>query len=132
MSLRLSPKHDLNPCIPICFFCQEDKNEILLLGKCKGDAEAPRHAVFDKEPCDKCQEYMKQGIILISVADNQTGEALDNPYRTGGWCVVKQEFIERNISEPTLSAILKSRICFIEDSTWESMGLPFPGEKQDD
>lgn len=40
-SIRLSPKHGLNPSISVCFFCGEDKNEIILPGKLEGDAEAP-------------------------------------------------------------------------------------------
>lgn len=35
---------------PKCFFCDEDKNEVLLLGYLKGDVEAPRGVVFNMEP----------------------------------------------------------------------------------
>lgn len=66
-SIPLSPKHGVNPCIPICFFCGKEKNEIALLGKLKNDAEASRSALFDYEPCDKCKELMSQGITMIGV-----------------------------------------------------------------
>ena len=61
MDILLSPKHGLNPTIPICFWCGEEKNEIALMGRIgdarKGeDFEAPMHAVLDYEPCDKCRE----------------------------------------------------------------------------
>ena len=84
-SIRLSPKYGVNPCIPLCFLCQQPKNEVLLLGKLKGDVEAPHHVSFDQEPCDKCKEYMAQGIILISVDEAKSKSDMRNPYRTGGW-----------------------------------------------
>ena len=86
--IKLSPKYGLNCAIPLCFFCNKAKNEILLPGRLPGDVEAPRNAVWDKKPCQECAGYMQQGIILISVKDGESG-AGDNPYRTGGWCVVK-------------------------------------------
>ena len=91
-SIRLSPKHGLNPAIPRCFFCGERKNEVLLPGLLKGDVEAPRDAVWDREPCDRCQQYMKDGIILISVRD---GESDTNLYRTGGWCVLREAAVRK-------------------------------------
>ena len=32
-SIRLSPAHGVNPTIPICFWCGNEKNEIALMGK---------------------------------------------------------------------------------------------------
>ena len=46
-NIKLSEKYGMNPTIPVCFFCQEEKNEIALLGKLKGDAEAPKIAIID-------------------------------------------------------------------------------------
>lgn len=126
--MLLSKKHGLNPTIPKCFFCGEDKNEIILAGKLKGDIEAPKNVAWDKNPCEKCQEHMKQGVIMISVQEGEEGE--DNPYRTGGWCVVKDKALENFISPPELlNAILKKRICFVPDDAWNKLGLP-KGEKK--
>ena len=33
MSIKLSPKHGLNPTIATCFYCGKDKNELILAGK---------------------------------------------------------------------------------------------------
>jgi len=124
MGIRLSPKHGLNPCIPKCFFCNEDKNEIVLPGYIPGDAEAPRNAVFDKVPCDKCQDYMRQGIILISV-NEKLSEDLENPYRTGGFAVVKESAIREMVKPSELmEAICKKRVAFIGDDAWHNLGLP--------
>lgn len=70
MNIRLSPKYGVNPAIPLCFYCNEPKNEILLPGRMKDDAQAPQNVVWDRSPCDKCLGYMKQGVILISARDN--------------------------------------------------------------
>lgn len=69
-SIRLSPKYGLNPAIPVCFYCNEAKNEILLPGRMKDDMEAPHNVVWDRRPCDKCEDLMKQGVILVSVRDD--------------------------------------------------------------
>jgi hypothetical protein len=148
-SIRVSKEHGVNPCIPLCYFCQEPKNELLLLGALPGDAEAPRNMVFDDDPCDKCKEHMKLGVILISVSnDSEAKEAkereahrdyqermvhatkkrrpfLANPYRTGGWVVVREEFIRRVVKpEATAENIIRKRAAFIPDEVWDIVGLP--------
>ena len=54
--IKISPKYGVNPTIPVCFFCGEPKNEIALMGKMKGDIEAPKNMVLDYEPCEHCKE----------------------------------------------------------------------------
>jgi hypothetical protein len=127
-SIRLSQKHGVNPSLMTCFVCGEAKS-IALLGQLKGDTEAPHQACYDKEPCDKCKEYMKQGIILISVRD---GEENQNPYRTGGWAVIKDEAVKRIIQPPELvDNVLKKRMAFVPDSAWDMIGLPREEQKGD-
>ena len=92
--IRLSEKHGVNPAIPLCFFCLKPKNEILLPGKMKNGMEAPRNAVWDTRPCDECKGYMEKGIILISVDESKSTDH-KNPYRSGGWCVVKEELVKQ-------------------------------------
>src|SRR5262245_10908683 len=122
-SIRLSPKHGVNPTIPLCWFCNAPKNEVLLVGLLPSDQEAPRNTVWDRRPCDKCAGLMEQGVILISTRD----EAGDNPYRSGGWVVVKAEFIERVVSDPAVRAkILDARWVFVPDPAWDRLGLPRP------
>lgn len=101
-----------------CFICGEVK-EILLDRRLKNTL--PRMACYDKEPCDKCKDWTKQGIIFISVANGESG---DNPYRTGGWCVIKEKAVSKMISGELLKDVLKKRICFIEDEVWDKIGLP--------
>jgi len=132
-SVRLDPEYGVNPSLSTCFFCQED-NEIILFGaltpkqrKALGskDGQAPHRICVSKQPCPKCLEHMKQGIILISV-DEAKSKDTTNPYRTGGWCVVKEEAIKRIGIKPQEleDAILTKRIAFIPDDAWDMLGLP--------
>lgn len=116
-NIRLSEKHGVNPTIPICFFCGKEKNELLLLGRLPNDVEAPKNIVYNKTPCNECIEYMKQGIILVSVKD---GEKSDNPYRTGGWVVVREEAAKKIFDDD----VIKSRFAFVEDTVFDMLGLP--------
>lgn len=120
MSVRLSPKHGLNPSLAVCFFCGEDNGEIIIPGMMKGDREAPRRACWNMDPCAKCAEHMKAGIILIEATPTK-----DGPDRTGRQVVVRDEMISRVFSPAELVAdILKKRVAFIEPQAWQELGLP--------
>lgn len=121
MGVYLLEQHGVNPSVMLCLYCQKEKG-IVLLGRLRGDAEAPRQAVFDREPCEECMGRMKMGVILISVKDDSD---LENPYRTGGWCVVKDAFVKRAVkTKELLDDILKQRAAFIPDAVWDKLGLP--------
>lgn len=116
-SIRISEKHGVNPTIPTCFFCGEDKNEVVLLGKLPGDEEAPMRMWIngDYEPCGECKKKMEQGITFIEVdnkpmiCENQIS-FVENTYPTGRWCVVKEESVKRVLEETDiLESVLKSR-----------------------
>lgn len=123
--IKLSPKHGVNPCIPLCFFCGKEKNEVALLGhigdgRKNEDFEAPINMVLDYEPCDDCAATMSQGIAVIGVSKNpiQAGqpEIQKGLYPTGSWCVVSENFINRVISDTGMKKdILTRRKCFMED-----------------
>lgn len=141
MGIRISPTHGVNPSLDICFYCQEARGVVLFgqfnpvraLGKelaatldgPPGDRKAPDKIVMNKEPCDKCKEYMKKGIILISVDESKSDDR-QNPWRTGGWVVVKEEAV-RSFgikSEELLEDICKTRLAFLPDDAWDKLGLP--------
>jgi len=132
-NILLDPEHGVNPSLSTCFLCGED-NEIILFGKLtpsqrealnSKDGQAPHRICVDKRPCTKCEGYMTQGIILISVDEAKSTDTT-NPYRTGGWCVVKEEVIKRLSIKPQEleDRILESRVAFIPDEIWETIGLP--------
>lgn len=121
-SIRISEKHGVNPSLDVCYICGRAKG-VLLLGRLAGDAQAPREICRDKEPCDKCKEYMLIGIIFISVRDGWNG--VGEPYRTGKLVVIKEEAVKEITKPgPLLDSILRSRVCFIEDQTWDRLGMP--------
>jgi len=73
--------------------------------------------------CQECQGHMKKGIILVSVRDDQVGEK--NPYRTGGWVIMKEEALRRLVTQPELAdQICRKRMCFLPDEVWDKVGLP--------
>lgn len=122
--IKVSPQHGLNPAVPVCFFCQKEKNEIILAGRLPGDVEAPKNVAWDKEPCDTCKGLMKQGVILISVDEDKSNGDMDNPYRSGAWIVVTEEYIRRWPDENLVASILEKRVCFISDRVWDLFKLP--------
>ena len=99
--------------VATCFFCGEAK-EVILDRRLRNTL--PREACYDKEPCSKCQGWMEQGVILISVKDGGEG---DNPYRTGGWCVVTKEAFARAFPE-----VEETGVAFVPDAVWQAVGLP--------
>ena len=131
MSIKLSPQHGVNPSVEQCFVCMKDVG-VVLFGKMKGDAEAPRQVCLgpSSPPCTECQGHMEKGVIIISVRDGEEPEEDNvgnwNPYRTGGWCVVTDDFIKRVIKDdPELrDSILKKRMVFMPDEVWGWLELP--------
>lgn len=103
-SIRLSPKYGVNPTIPVCFWCGQEKNEIALMGRIGNDRnhkdiEAPRHAVINYEPCDKCRAGMSQGFTVMEATQHPNSRASvemqNGVYPTGRFVVLKNEAADR-------------------------------------
>jgi hypothetical protein len=122
--IRLSEKHGVNPSLGVCFFCMKDSGEVILFGRMRGDEEAPRRACVSQEPCAECKGWMEKGVILISV-DPKRSESQQDPYRSGGWAVVKDEAVQRfPLDEKFKEVFLRKRAGFVEDEVWDALGLP--------
>jgi hypothetical protein len=128
MSIRLSDKHGVIPSVSKCYLCGKDKG-LVLFGRLKNDEEAPRSAVYDKEPCDECKELQKLGVILISVRDGSSPE--EEPVRTGEFAVVKDEAVLRifgglfgEVGAEEAKRMVRSRAAFVEDEMWDLIELP--------
>lgn len=101
--IKISKKHGLNPTIPVCFWCGEEKHEIALLGEVKtddgGEFKAPMHMVLNYEPCEECQRKMNMGVTLVEVTSQPTSEnhlpIQENAFPTGKWVVIKPEAARR-------------------------------------
>lgn len=125
-SIKLSPKHGLNPMMGVCFWCGEPDGTIVLMGKIGGrgkDEEAPRYGVVSYEPCDKCKEGMAKGITLIEASTEPTGylSMQENVYPTGRWMVVTEDYVRRCWPDDMVIDILKKRKCFVQEGILASM-----------
>ena len=128
-SIKISEKHGVNPTIPICFYCGEDKNEVALLDKLKGDVKAPMRMLLDYVPCDKCKEKWAEmnAIILVGVQDTPVQEGqppIDNQegkdlYPTGSYVGVTEQFIRENIDEDMQDEIIDSGLCVADNEIVE-------------
>jgi hypothetical protein len=62
---------------------------------------------------------------LISVDEAKSKGDMKNPWRTGGWCVVKEDAVRRMFSEGEMQeSVLRYRMAFVEDGAWDELGLP--------
>ena len=66
--ITLSKKHGLNPSITVCPICGKEIG-IALLGKLKGDEEAPRKIIGDL--CDDCISKLGNDKIYILAINDQ-------------------------------------------------------------
>ncbi len=104
MEITLSPKYGVNPTIPVCFWCGEEKNEIALLGRIgdgrkREDFEAPMHMVLDYEPCDKCKANMSMGFTIMEATNRPNSvtniQMQSGVYPTGRFAVIRKEAAQR-------------------------------------
>jgi hypothetical protein len=119
-SIRLHPKHGVNPTMGVCAWCGQPDGSVALLGAAY-HGEAPRYMVVSDEPCDSCKSHMAKGITFIEARESTVGRG---PQRTGRWCVLTEDAVRRLVREPLLAHVLKHRKALLEPETWERMGLP--------
>jgi len=119
MGITLSEKHGVNSSLMLCYFCGEPSG-VALLGRLPQDKEAPRQGVYDLEPCEKCRDLMKEGIIFVQVKDGESG---NEPYRTGKLAVLKETAVNRVCKPDMAERLIKCRFAFIEESVWNAIGL---------
>ena len=115
MSIILSEKHGVNPSMEICFFCKEAKG-IVLFGKLKNDIEAPREVLINYEPCEKCKEKFKEGVIVVAETTAQqcknqppiTTHNNEELYPTGAYAVVKPTAFDNKYKVGTIITMDKN------------------------
>ena len=97
--IKISPKHGLNPTIPVCFWCGKQKNEIALMGRMTDDIEAPKNMVLDYVPCEECQRHMAMGVAVLEASDHPNTEGQPpmqkGVYPTSRFVVVTTECADR-------------------------------------
>lgn len=65
-SITVSEKHGVNPSLVICTLCGKETNELALLGKLKGDVEAPRH-ICAGTICEECKKKLEEDRVRCFV-----------------------------------------------------------------
>lgn len=105
-SIKLSPKHGVNPSVLHCFICGKEIG-VALLGKLKGDAEAPKDISNPNELCDDCKKALETGKFVLEVKDNSE----DNPERTGRYVCIKKDALP-GITSP---------ICYMEHKVFDKL-----------
>lgn len=122
--IRLSKKHGVNPSVEVCFWCGEPMG-VALLGKLKGDVEAPREICTGYEMCDKCKEHNKTMIHMIEASTTPLREGQppinkeSNVYPTGRNFWIKDEALKRILKPESYEEILKVRGAFLEPEIFD-------------
>lgn len=127
--IKISPKHGVNPTIPVCFWCGKDKEEIALMGKIdKEDSEAPRRLIMNYEPCNGCKVLFSKGIQVIGASDHPIiptmfpiiDDGTKKLYPTGSMFVASenwiQEFLKANKKDDMIEHVLKEKKLVMPDS----------------
>ena len=109
-SIKLSPKHGVNPSITHCECCGKEIG-VALFGRLKEDKKASRDVAMGL--CNDCQKVIdQQGLMIIEVRDGETG---NNPYRTGRLVGITKDAKERMFKD------INSPICYMEQSMFSPM-----------
>ena len=106
--ITLSPKYGVNPSVFHCFICGKEIG-VALLGKLKGDVEAPHNISNPNELCDNCRTLIEAGNkFFLEVKDNTDH---NDPERTGRMVCVREEALPK----------VKSPINYVEYKVFEQM-----------
>ena len=105
--INLSPKYGVNPSVLHCFICGKETG-LALLGKLKGDAEAPRDISNPSEICDDCKKALEKGKFILEVENNSDE---NNPKRTGRYVCIKKDALP----------YIKSPICYMVHTVFSKL-----------
>jgi len=132
-----------------CFYCMKPDRILLAKrymanGEPVHDLSPAQDKVIDMDPCNKCQDWMEKGIILIGIDEaksdpgwneppNTNSERenwMPNPWRAGGFAVMKDEAFCRLFGKEFQKFALKYRYMFMEQKAMVLLGIiPPEGEK---
>lgn len=120
-SIKLSEKHGVNPSMQVCFWCGEVIG-VALMGRLKGDVEAPKEVVLDYSLCDKCKEKERTYIHLIECIGENNGNPpiAKDAYPTGRNMWIKDAALQSIITEDSFNAIKDKRAALMLPETFEA------------
>lgn len=128
----------LHTALTHCYFCGEA--DCIVMDRRLRLNESPvdnmQGKVISMTPCSKCEELMRKGVILITIDNGKSAPGwnrntehaegwMPNPYRTGGFFVVTDDFMRRLLSSSPelLEHALRHRFMFIEHEAATRIGL---------
>lgn len=129
MSIRISPKHGVNPSMLLCPVCGKD-NGLALLGLIKNDQEAPRQ-MPSENICEECEKkfdhYKTIGFVAIVIDDKYEEIRSRSDYESKSpWPYFKRVFVLNKNSELAKhfeSHTGNSEIVFVSNSAANELGL---------
>lgn len=108
-NIILSEKNGVNPSILHCFICGKETG-IALLGKLKGDVQAPKDMTRPGEFCEDCKKQIEAGNKFVL----EVKEEAENPKRTGNYVCIKGSAL------PTID----SPVCYASQEIFQQMFNP--------
>lgn len=99
-NIKLSPKYGLNPTILLCPVCGKETNELALVGRLKGDVEAPKYSLGNNM-CDSCKEHVQQGHRFLIEVEEET-EPSSVPTRTGRYAIIVNPDVLPDVNQPVM------------------------------
>lgn len=121
-SIRLSEKYGVNPTVQKCFWCGGDIG-VALLGKLKGDREAPRELVLDYSLCTECEEKKKKYIHIVEALhepnyQNQP-EIQKDLWPTGRNLWIKDAAFSNIIHGELAENVIKARVALVSSDVFD-------------
>jgi len=136
----LSPKYGLNPSVEECLFCEKSRG-VLTFGRITrkqaremfptqaenlagddDDVEAPPKVLITPEPCPDCETFTRgaaDGVWFI-----QADEIEGHPIPTGKLVCIREVAVRELVEDAELlKHMLKSRLTYVDHSTWAYLGL---------
>ena len=118
-----------------CFYCGGDSDILINDRLTKHNAEkveSMHGQIVNRKPCGKCQEYMKTGIIVITIDEEKSQGDMNNPYRMGFFGVMTDAAITRMITDEDIrKQVLHDRVLWLGHQIAVDMGLIAMAEQQE-
>jgi len=110
----------------VCFWCGNEKNEILVGRRPVNTDKIKRNAVANYDPCDTCSNTMKEGIAFIEMSDKPYEDKqplmFNRGYPSGRWAVIADEGVKQIISdEDILRDVLEKRKTFVHPEAFKML-----------
>jgi hypothetical protein len=118
-SIRLHPKHGVNPTMGVCFWCGQDDGTVVLLGHNRGK-EAQRHTVVTYEPCDTCKDSFSKGFTVVEADTKPFTEgqppmdAKGGIFPSGRFVVLTEAGLNRLFNAETVEVMKQKKRAFMD------------------